>query len=563
MTQRRPKPRRIGKYIVHDLIGSGGFSDVYSATDPALGCEVAIKVLKPDIAGQPRYIEKLIEEGRRTAGLRHDNIVRVLDADVDAGRAYIAMDHLRGDPLGEILKDKPARETLFRRVLFEIGDALVYAHSKGIVHGDVKPQNIMINAASRPYLLDFGISQVLEDRFGRHFDATPTYTVRYASPEQLVDGYATRKSDQYSFAAVLYEMCTGAPAFEGNDKAKLTQSILEESPPPPSSHSTRITPELDRVLLRALASEPGDRFASVEELIDAVREALDAAPLAGPRPPKPDDQLDDGQARATTEPSPKPELPRPPQPEPPPPTRVSKSVVATMALAVAALIGTWFVIAQLDDTAKIEGKDKQPAEPDPVYQQPVSPTETTPAPAVPAAENRPREHESAVQTSTDLETNGEAREAPPQTTPLDYGFTVEFQTEWSGLDAQSTRVLDTALRETAQTWLSKHTQELDTGSLTAVSRFVLQLEIDAVAGEIERRDYDSKQVLPWTFSIRATVRDRETARQARGDAIERRALGRTPERPPVQALKRTLRRALEELETAGQWTWPLRPKRKV
>ncbi len=256
-------------------LGSGGMADVYLAEDEDLGRRVAIKILNDRHANDEQFVERFRREAKNAAGLSHPNIVSIYDRGEAEGTYYIAMEYLDGRSLKELLVARgpmPIADAIaFTR---QILTALRFAHRKGLVHRDIKPHNVMADADGRLKVTDFGIA-----RAGAASQMTEAGsiigTAQYLSPEQARGAAVDQRSDLYSVGVVLYEMLTGTVPFTGETPVEIAMRHLSDTPRPPSTKRPEVSPDLDMIVLRALAKNPDDRFQTAEEM-DAELERVEA-----------------------------------------------------------------------------------------------------------------------------------------------------------------------------------------------------------------------------------------------------------------------------------------------
>ena len=274
---------RLGHYRIIALLGRGGMADVYRAEDERLGREVALKAVPPEFARDPERIERFEREVRAAARLSHPNIVTVFEFGHGEGQHFYTMDLMAGGDLKARIRTHPegmAPEEA-RRVASAVAQALDYAHRRGFVHRDVKPENILFDEDGRPQLTDFGIARAMES--GTRMTATGMSigSPHYMSPEQAQGLEVDGRSDLYSLGVVLYEMLTGRLPFEAGNTLAVAYAHVNNPVPelPPALAAWQ--PLLDRLL----AKSPEERYASAGELASVLarREAASAATRRRPR----------------------------------------------------------------------------------------------------------------------------------------------------------------------------------------------------------------------------------------------------------------------------------------
>jgi len=258
----------------------GGMAVVYKAFQPALDRNVALKVMLPHLARDPSFVERFYREARRTAKLEHPNIVPIYDlGQLGDGSVYIAMRYIDGMTVQDVVKKQgPLSAERACNLAIAVAEALDYAHRLGIVHRDVKPSNILVEAGDRVTLTDFGIAKAFGSS-GDGNDVELTHagavvgTPKYLSPEQAIGQPADTRSDLYSLGIVLYEMLAGRPPFDGESATAILKAHITTPPPPPSSFGVDVPPAIQAVTLKALEKEPAERFQTAREFIVALRRA--------------------------------------------------------------------------------------------------------------------------------------------------------------------------------------------------------------------------------------------------------------------------------------------------
>jgi serine/threonine-protein kinase len=258
-----------GRYRVKHRIGSGGMADVYCALDEQLGRDVALKLLHRRFAEDQEFVERFRREASSAAGLQHPNVVGVFDRGEWDGTSYIAMEHLEGRTLKQLITEEAPLEPIRAiDLVVQLLRAARFAHKRGIIHRDLKPHNAIVDHEGRVKVTDFGIA-----RAGAS-DMTQTGsimgTAQYLSPEQAQGVSVDERSDLYSVGVVLYEMLTGRVPFEGDSAVSIALKQVAEAPAPPRALNPATPPELEAVVLRALEKDPSRRYQDADEFITAL-----------------------------------------------------------------------------------------------------------------------------------------------------------------------------------------------------------------------------------------------------------------------------------------------------
>ncbi len=273
----------LDEYRLESLLGQGGMARVYRAVDERLQRTVAIKVIDAPYRADPDFAARFEREARAIAQLKHPHIVGVYRYGEAEGLLYLAMEYIEGDNLAERLAGYRREQGVMplaevERIIGPICHALDYAHSRGVIHRDVTPSNIMLGRDARPVLTDFGLALLGNQTRGEIFG-----TPRYIAPEQVVSSAnAVPQSDLYSLGVVLYEALTGQPPFDAPHPHDLAMLHLSEPPPPPRQLNPALSPQLEAVILTALAKAPEERFASGAALAEALAQAIHAGEAAPP-----------------------------------------------------------------------------------------------------------------------------------------------------------------------------------------------------------------------------------------------------------------------------------------
>jgi len=266
-----------GRYRIVRKLGTGGMANVYLAEDEVLGRRVAIKILNDRHAGYDQFVERFRREAKNAASLSHPNIVSIYDRGEAEGTYYIAMEYLDGRSLKELIVARgPAPVNVAIDYARQILAALRFAHRHGIVHRDIKPHNVLVDAEGRLKVTDFGIARAGASQMTEA--GSIIGTAQYLSPEQAKGAPVDQTSDLYSVGVVLYELLTGAVPFTGDTPVEIAMKHLSSTPEPPSIRRAEVPRDLDKVVLRALAKDPADRYQSAEEMdADLARVASGAA----------------------------------------------------------------------------------------------------------------------------------------------------------------------------------------------------------------------------------------------------------------------------------------------
>jgi hypothetical protein len=265
-----PGRRLAGRYVLEQLTASGGMAAVWRARDEILARKVAVKILREDLAKDPGFAERFQREAVAAARLTHPNVISVFDTGEEDDVRYIVMEHFEGQSLGALLgREAPLAPEVVVDLVKPVLSALAAAHSSGLIHRDVKPANILVGNGMVK-VTDFGIAKAAFDTRELTTTGTLIGTARYLSPEQVQGGEIDGRSDLYSVGVVLFEMLTGRPPFEAATDLATAMMRLTHEPPEPGTLRPGIPAGLERVVLRALARDPDQRFPTAEAMLAAV-----------------------------------------------------------------------------------------------------------------------------------------------------------------------------------------------------------------------------------------------------------------------------------------------------
>ncbi|MFO1191560.1 MAG: serine/threonine-protein kinase [Rhodoferax sp.] len=273
---------KLGRYDIVRVLGKGAMGLVYEARDPNLDRRVAIKTIKVEnlsAEASADYEARFRTEARSAARLQHPNIVSVYDSERHGDTAYLVMEYVQGDDLKQHL-DGGKRYTLDESLgmVRDLLAALDYAHRQNIVHRDVKPANLLVEASGRVKLTDFGVARIQDSGEATRTKGSMVGTLKYMSPEQVQGLSVDSRADLFAAGIVLYQLLTGRRPFDGEGEFAIIHQIVSQDPPPPSSINPQLPPALDAVVARALAKQRDDRYASAHEFALALQEASGQVP---------------------------------------------------------------------------------------------------------------------------------------------------------------------------------------------------------------------------------------------------------------------------------------------
>jgi beta-lactam-binding protein with PASTA domain/predicted Ser/Thr protein kinase len=286
-------PQVLGdRYEIGGVLGRGGMAEVHHGRDLRLGREVAVKVLRSDLARDPSFQVRFRREAQASASLNHPAIVAVYDTGEDrtttGATPYIVMEYVEGETLRDVIRREgqlsPERAMRFAA---DVCGALDFSHRNGIVHRDVKPGNVMITPEGAVKVMDFGIARAVSDSAATMTSTAAVIgTAQYLSPEQARGEGVDARSDVYSVGCMLYELVTGAPPFTGDSPVAVAYQHVREDPRLPSSINPRVPPELDAIVLKSMSKNPANRYQSAAEMRNDLLRALagqrvEATPVMG------------------------------------------------------------------------------------------------------------------------------------------------------------------------------------------------------------------------------------------------------------------------------------------
>jgi serine/threonine-protein kinase len=271
----------ISHYRITEKLGEGGMGVVYRAEDLSLHRAVALKFLSPHALDDAESKERFLREARAAAILDHPNVCTVYEIDEQDGQAFLAMAFIEGQTLKEKIAQRPLKLDEALDIAIQAGEGLRAAHQKGIVHRDIKSANLMVTREGNVKITDFGLAQ-LAGQSGLTKSRTTLGTVAYMSPEQAQRQPVDRRTDVWSLAVVIYEMVTGRVPFEGEHEAAVLYSIIHSAPEPITAVRVGVPAALDRVVGKAMAKDPGQRYQHVADLLVDLRALQKGLPVSAP-----------------------------------------------------------------------------------------------------------------------------------------------------------------------------------------------------------------------------------------------------------------------------------------
>ncbi len=268
--------KTLGQYQITGALGEGGMAAVYKAYQPGMDRYVALKVLPRHFASDPQFVKRFEQEAKIIAKLQHPHILPVHDYGQQDSYTYIVMPYVESGTLNDLLRGKPLPLDQIRSIMTHVGDALDYAHSQGVVHRDVKPSNILVDERGNCMLTDFGIGKILTGTTQLTRTGDVIGTPAYMSPEQGLGKDLDGRSDIYALGVILYEMVTGRQPYKAETPMAIIIKHINDPLPPPRKVNPTIPESIQRVVLKALAKDREDRFATAGEMVTAFEAALAA-----------------------------------------------------------------------------------------------------------------------------------------------------------------------------------------------------------------------------------------------------------------------------------------------
>src|SRR5713101_5387490 len=290
----------LGKYKILEKLGAGGQGTVYKAVDSKLGRTVVVKVLPAELTAREANLKRFEREARLASALDHPNICTIFDLNEINGVNFISMQYVEGRNVRQLVNGRPLELQSALSIAIQVTDALAAAHSRGIIHRDIKAGNVMVTSHGQVKVLDFGLAKLLDEDAARTSGihrteltevGVPYGTATYAAPEQARGDRVDSRADIFSTGVLLYEMLTGTWPFRGKTAVDVRHAVVHDNPIPLSeARPDPVPPRLQQIMERALAKEPRDRYQRMEELRDdlktVVRDVTSGAPMdiaAAPR----------------------------------------------------------------------------------------------------------------------------------------------------------------------------------------------------------------------------------------------------------------------------------------
>ncbi|MBL7077253.1 MAG: serine/threonine protein kinase [Kiritimatiellae bacterium] len=265
-------PAQLGHFLLLRLLGTGGMGGVFYARDETLGRFVAIKVMLKSLGDDESFVETFKREAQAVAKLNHTNIAQIYSFGQEKGQPYIVMELIKGRHLDKMIDEEDSlSESLVLRVAMEIASGLAAANDIGLIHGDIKPENILLDDKGHSKLVDFGLATFVDQQAQEGIWGTPYYI----APEKVRRHRTDARSDIYSLGATMFHTLTGHPPFEGDTPVDVVKARLDQPAPAVSSQREGVDPDVDRIVARMLEAEPGRRYPTYASLIGDIKKTLD------------------------------------------------------------------------------------------------------------------------------------------------------------------------------------------------------------------------------------------------------------------------------------------------
>ncbi|HWP71030.1 MAG TPA: serine/threonine-protein kinase, partial [Gemmatimonadaceae bacterium] len=264
----------LGKYRIESLLGSGGFAWVFKGYDPELEIPVAIKVLKPQFAGDQAVVDRFKREASTAARLRHPNIIKIYAVGREKDAVYFVMDYLPSGLATRLEASQSLPEDYVLRVGVDVARALAFAHREGVIHRDIKVDNILFDSHGNAVVADFGIARAVSGYVNQTGTNMVVGTPQYFAPEQARAKALDGRADLYSLGVTLFRAATGRLPFEGEDWYEIARQHVEEPPPTPTSINPALSSEFEAIVLQCLAKSPDERPATGDVLAETIQQVL-------------------------------------------------------------------------------------------------------------------------------------------------------------------------------------------------------------------------------------------------------------------------------------------------